>query len=161
MDGRIADGVALREHQRRHRDGVGEGAGREQAGQRVGQRIADVNIVRAAGRADLDRRIGHAAAELVLAVGADAEQRGVAIGAHLAAGLEGVLAANPGEVLAHLEQVAVGPPSRIRRVVEGFVEAVAELQRGVGAVSVGNDGVARVKLTDDSEMKCGDGVRVR
>ena len=77
--------------------------------------------MRAALRGDGFRGIGRAAAEVVFAIGADAEVGGVAIDADLRAGLEGMAAGGVGDVLAAVEEVAVGLHHRAAGGVEGFV----------------------------------------
>ena len=79
VDGGGADVLAVGEIGRRDGDGVDERAAGEKAGERVGQRIAGVDVMRAALRGNDFGGIGGAAAEVVFAVGADAEVGGVAI----------------------------------------------------------------------------------
>ena len=111
MNARIADLVALREHRRRDRRLYVKALAVSRPVSESGSGSPMWMSCSAAGRTNLDRRIRRAAAELVFAVGADAEDRGVAIRAPFSTPFNSVLAAHPREVLAHLEQIAVRSPT--------------------------------------------------
>ena len=160
-DGGGADVRAVGEIRWGDGDGVAIGVAGEQAGEGVGQRIAGIDVVRAALRRDEDGRVGGAAAEVVFAVGADAEVCGVAIEARLGAELEGVAAGGSGEVLLALEEIAVGLHDRSGGGVEAFKEAVVELDRGVSVVGRGKAGRgARDAERTTRQVRCGETVRV-
>ena len=65
------------------------------------------------------------------------------------------------DIVAQLEEIPVGLHHRTRRGVEGLKEAVVELDRRVGVIVVGNPGVERWILSDDSKHQPRrDGARV-
>src|ERR1039457_7694945 len=80
------------------------------------------------------RRIGRAYAKCIFAIRTDSEERGVAVRAHLEAALPGMLLAHPGEVVAHLKEIAVCGHHGTGGAVERLVEIVAELEGGIGVV---------------------------
>ena len=96
-----------------------------------------MNVVRAARGGDVNGGICGAAAELVLAVGADAEVCGVAIEPRFEAGADQVVAGGVGNSLAALEEISVGLHDRSGGGVKGFEEAVVELDRGICVVGGG------------------------
>ena len=100
------DVIALGEAGRGHPTGVGEGRGGQEAGQRVGQGIAGLNVVLAAGGGDTDRRVGCSAAESIASIGRNAENHGVPVEAGLKPCLEVVLSAAVFASLPELNDVA-------------------------------------------------------
>ena len=136
-DGGGANVVAARRIGWRHCDGVDERSAGEQSGERIRERFASLNVVHSALRRNVHRRIGGASAEVVFAVGADSEIGRVAIQPDFAAGLDGVLPGDDGEVLLALEEIAIGGHDRSASGVESLVEPVVELDGGVGVVRGG------------------------
>ena len=134
VDSGRADVLTAGEERRRDGHGVAEGRAGEQPGERVGQGVADGNIVHAAGRRNCLGGIGGAGAKSILAVGADAEVCGVAVDARLETGLDGVARSGEGEVLTALEEVAVGLHHRAGRAVKRLEETIAEDERGIYVV---------------------------
>jgi hypothetical protein len=106
-DGRGADVRAVGEVRRARWPRCKQRAAGEKAGERVRERIAGVDVVGSALRRDEFSGIGGSAAEVVFAVGADAEVGGVAIDADFEAGLNAWVGGE-GDVLAALEEIAVG-----------------------------------------------------
>ena len=90
--------------------------------------------MRAARGTDGDWRVRGAATEGVEAVGRESKRAGVAIGANFDAGFEGVLAAGEGDGLTGLIQVGPVSDDISGRQVERLVEAVGEIDAGLGRV---------------------------
>ena len=136
-DGGWADVRAVGKVRRRNGNGVREGTAGKKAGKRVRERIAGTDVMCATLRGDEFSGVGGSSSKVVFAVGADAEVGCVAIDADLEAGFESVAGGGEGHVLAALEEVAVCLHDGAGGGVEGFKEAVVELDRGVGRVGGG------------------------
>ena len=92
VNGRGSDVSAPGKVRGRDRHGVDKRAPAEQTGERVGQRIADADVMHTALRGNIDRGIGSTSAEVIFAIGADTEVGGVAVQADLAPHFEGMAA---------------------------------------------------------------------
>ncbi len=136
-DGGRADVGSIGEVRWGDGDGVAEGVSDKKAAERVGQGIAGVHGVRAVLGRNEDWRVDGSSAEVVFAVGTDAEVGGVAIEAGFYAGLNDVAAGCPGEVLLALEEVSKGGHYGSGGGIEGFIEAVCKFQSRVSVVGSG------------------------
>ena len=142
MNGRIANGRAVREDRRRHRLGERECVGFEQTAKRIGQRLAEGDIVQAAGRHNRSCCVRRSTPELISAVGVDSKHRGVAIATPFAACLKGMLAADPLKTLPNLKKIAKSGDHRSPGDIERLVGTVAESQR-------------RIRVVGRRELRCG------
>ena len=137
VDGCSADVLAPGKVGGRNHHGIDKWASAQQAGERIRERVANGNIVHSALRGNIHRRICLSSTEVILPIRADAEVGGVAIEADFASSFECMLAGGDGKVLAQLEKIAVDADDCAGRLIEWFVGAVIELDRGIGEIGGG------------------------
>ena len=111
-------------------DVVGGGATGEESADGVGEEIAGGDVVGSAGGEDVFCRVGGAAAEVVFAIGADAEVGGVAVETGFETGFDNVAGAREGDQLAGMDEVAVSLHDGAGGRVEGLKGAIVELDGG-------------------------------
>src|ERR1700722_13823668 len=88
-------------------------------------------------RRNEDGGVNGASAEIIFAVGTDAEVSGIAIQPSFHPGLEGVAWRGPGKAVLALKEITIGGHHRPGGRVESFKEAIDKLQRGIGVVRRG------------------------
>src|SRR6516165_7038388 len=126
--------VAWRCDARRGGHGVGIRCGGQKSGKCIGQGVARLNIVLAAGGENLDRGIRRATTEGVKPVRVDAKDGGVFIQADVRSPLEGVCSARPSHIDLGLIDISVGTENGAARGVEPFIQAIAEGQGRIGGI---------------------------
>src|SRR6516162_2667217 len=106
-DGSLVELVTLRGDAGRGGDGVGIRRGGQEAGERVGKRVAGLNVVQAAGGCDWHWGKRGASSEAVDAAGIGAKNGGVLVQADFQAPFEAVGAVDVDRVLLDLVDVPV------------------------------------------------------
>ena len=136
-DSRGPDVGTVGELARRDGNGVRGGAAGKESADGVGKQVADRDVVGAALREDVFCGVGGAAAEVVFAIGADAEIGGIAIETRLDASLDDVTAPGPGDELTTMKEISIGLHDRTPGRVECLEGSVVELDCRVGQVRRG------------------------
>ena len=121
---------------------TGKGRGSEKPGQSVGQRVARVEVVLAAGGGDGRPRVGCSALKPVGTVGSLPIDGRVPIQPYFPTPFEGVVSPHKGKVEPRLVEVSVRSQKRAGRGIEGFVQAVTEHQARLRVVDRREEGGA-------------------
>ena len=103
---------ANRSERRRYRCRVGVRSGCQQSDQRIWQGIANIDVVRAAGRRYEHLRICRTAAERICPIRSDSKNRGITVDTDFGPPLERVLTVSSGPILAQLIQIRVRAEDR-------------------------------------------------
>src|SRR5579884_1506997 len=134
VDRSRTDVLAIGKVGRRYAPVVRKRTAREQAAERIRQRIANVNIVCPALGGNVYRRVSDATAEIIFPVWACSEIGGVSIQAEFASELPLVLAGSERKILRELKKIAEGRLHRSCRRIERLEQTVIKFQCRIGLI---------------------------
>jgi len=161
VDGRCPDVRAAGEVGGRDSGGVDEGASTQQGAERIGQRIANMDIVAAALRRDINGGERSASAKVVFPIGADPKVSGVAVQADFCACFQRMPGGGERNVLPRLEEIAIDTDHRSGGRIKRLIGTVIELNAWIGEVGGwkrgGRPGYAGRRFQD---QPCGSGTRI-